>query len=144
MPEVRVPVLRSIRKNLDFQLERWGRPLMATNGERTSFFVSALLSPIVDYADRNPNHSETFKPHVRAKASYDTEARFSSHNWRQIIAASNVVLGRVDLALQYGATLDDVLLAVYDRKKVEADEWTKEHGRRDIVVRIPLEELLFG
>lgn len=144
MPEVRVPVLRSIRKSLDLYLEHWARPIRATNGERTSFVVGSLLPAIVDFADKNPNHSQTFKPHVRVAASIDAKGRFASHNWRSLIAATNVVLGRVDLALRHGATIDDVLLAAYEREGVAPDVWTKEHGRREVVVKVPLEELIFG
>lgn len=152
MPEVHVPVIRSIHRSLDARMSKWGFPTKATNGERVRFLVEALLGPIARFANRNPASSETFKPHVLANGSSliwaSIESKKGRKNWRRFIAATNVVLGRVDLALKYGATIDDVLLAVYEREGVKPEPaleaWIAEHGRREIVCAIPLEELIFG
>lgn len=141
MSRVPLPLLRAQREEIDKKLAEWQRSQSAVDKEE---FFYALCGPVwMDLAEKS-NHYHPFRPVRKINAEAVVAARFSHYPYAMLIASANAYMERVAIALRFGARMDDIVAALMRHYNMPMDIVTKTRGDPEVVLRVPLEKLLFG
>lgn len=134
MRRIPLPLYRSLRERLERHAASWLRS--SDTPAKTQYLYRFLTPLVIEQGTRNNGHRPyDAKPGVLV----DDETWVGWWNIYQATFAItlNRLVDRMNLALEHGATMDDVLLVLGSR-----DGYVERHGRTDVLVQVPLAELL--
>lgn len=135
------PIFRALQEEIRGRLKEWARG----GGEdgKLDYLLHEIVPVWLGVTERN-NHYHPFAPRLQAHAKAEDYALYRRHHYIPLLAAANITADRLAIALRYGATPDDIVHCVKVHTGQPVDEYTKEHGKEEVVLNVPLGELLFG
>lgn len=134
MRHIGLPLYRPLRDALERHARAWSR---SSDTEGKLQHLYRFLTPLViERGTRNNGHH----PYGSKRQVLVDDGTYAG--WWDIYTPTfaitlNRLVDRIDLALEHGATMDDVLLALGSD-----DGYVENHGRKDILVQVSLAELL--